>query len=83
MSRYFALLSIGLTGLAAAQIFPPFERVDANRDGRVSALEAAAVEWLDFRKADANRDGTLSRLEYDAQKRTAAVDATVTLTQVR
>jgi len=66
MNKYFALLALGLTSLALAQTLPPFEQVDANKDGRISAMEASAVEGLDFRTADANQDGSLSRQEYDA-----------------
>lgn len=69
MNKYLALLALGLTSLALAQTLPPFEQVDANRDGRISAMEAAAVEGLDFRTADANQDGALSKEEYDAQKK--------------
>jgi len=66
MNKYFALLALGLTSLALAQTLPPFEQVDANKDVRISAMEASAVEGLDFRTADANQDGSLSRQEYDA-----------------
>lgn len=69
MNKYLALLALGLTSLALAQTLPPFEQVDANKDGRISAMEAAAVEGLDFRTADANQDGALSKEEYDAQKK--------------
>lgn len=68
MNRYVVMLAFGLSSLALAQGLPPFEQVDANRDGAISASEAAAVEGLDFRTADTNQDGMLSREEYEAQK---------------
>jgi hypothetical protein len=68
MNKYLGLLTIGLSTLALAQGLPPFEQVDANGDGAISATEAAAVEGLDFNTADANQDGSLSREEYDAQQ---------------
>jgi hypothetical protein len=69
MNKYVGMLALGLSSLALAQALPPFEQVDANRDGRISATEAAAVEGLDFRTADANQDGMLSREEYEATKK--------------
>ncbi len=69
MNKYLGLLVLGLASIALAQSLPPFEQVDANGDGSISATEAAAIEGLDFKAADTNQDGMLSRQEYDAQRK--------------
>jgi EF hand len=67
MNKYLAMLAFGLSSIVlAAEALPPFEQVDANRDGHISKTEAAAVEGLDFATADANQDGMISREEYVA-----------------
>jgi Ca2+-binding EF-hand superfamily protein len=66
MKKFVALLGVTLSSLALAQTLPPFEQVDANRDGAISSSEAAVVEGLDFRTADGNQDGMISREEYAA-----------------
>jgi hypothetical protein len=43
-----------------------FERLDGNRDGRVSLAEATAVRLRAFDRADANRDGRVTREERRA-----------------
>lgn len=45
-----------------------FERVDSNRDGRVSLPEAQAVALARFAMMDANRDGQLTRDERRAAR---------------
>lgn len=40
-----------------------FDRVDANRDGRLSLAEARVAHLAMFTAADANRDGTVTREE--------------------
>ncbi len=70
MNKYVAMLAFGLsTMVLAADALPPFEQVDANRDGHISQSEAAAVEGLDFATADTNQDGMLSRAEYEALRK--------------
>ena len=61
-----AAFILGISSVALAQALPPFDEVDQNRDGQITASEAAAVEGLDFSTADANQDGALSREEYEA-----------------
>jgi Ca2+-binding EF-hand superfamily protein len=43
-----------------------FERIDANRDGRVTLAEATTQRLRAFDRADANRDGRLTREERQA-----------------
>lgn len=69
MNKFIAILGVAISSLALAQALPPFEQVDANRDGGISPSEAAVVEGLDFRTADANQDGLISREEYSALSR--------------
>ena len=55
------------TRVAAAEAATPsFTRLDADADGRVSAIEAANNSRVAaaFTSADANRDGYLSKAEY-------------------
>jgi hypothetical protein len=72
MSKLIPILLAGFgfsTGvLGQDQDLPPFEQVDANRDGVIAVDEAAAIEELelDFRTADANQDGVIDRAEYRA-----------------
>jgi EF hand len=67
MRKLFGLISAVFFGTVLAQAsLPPFEDVDANKDGQISKEEAANVEGLDFASADANQDGMLSREEYEA-----------------
>lgn len=53
------------TRVAAAET-PSFTKLDADADGRVSAIEAANNSRVAaaFTAADANRDGYLSKAEY-------------------
>ncbi|MBU4423020.1 MULTISPECIES: calcium-binding protein [unclassified Acidovorax] len=52
------------TGSAAAAAF---DRADANRDGKLSADEAAMLPAIGnrFEQLDTDRDGSLSRTEFD------------------
>jgi Ca2+-binding EF-hand superfamily protein len=43
-----------------------FERMDANKDGKVTLAEATAMPLAMFDKADTNKDGTLSPEEREA-----------------
>jgi Ca2+-binding EF-hand superfamily protein len=45
-----------------------FERIDANKDGRLSLAEAVARPLERFTRADANNDGTLTREERRAAR---------------
>jgi Ca2+-binding EF-hand superfamily protein len=51
-------------GPAAAQSLADFERIDADKDGAVSAAEFEAARRRDFDNLDANKDGRLSREEF-------------------
>ena len=63
----FLLLLVGFAGAAAAAGDERFEKIDYDRDGKVSLAEAAGNADLvkGFDRADRNRDGKLSRREYD------------------
>lgn len=61
-----SIVAFGFSTAAFAQDLPSFEEVDTNRDGMISAEEAAAVEALDFATADTNQDGVIDRAEYAA-----------------
>ena len=45
-----------------------FERMDANKDGRVSLAEATALRLQRFDRIDANRDGRITREERRAAR---------------
>jgi hypothetical protein len=59
---------------AAESTTPSFTRLDADADGRISAIEAASNSRVaaGFTSADANRDGYLSQAEYAQLARAAA-----------
>ncbi len=50
----------------AQSMTPSFTQLDADADGRISAIEAASNSRVaaGFTSADANRDGYLSKAEY-------------------
>lgn len=60
------LVALGLFSSAALAAPPAFEDIDRNKDGAITADEAASVEGLDMASADANGDGMLSKTEYEA-----------------
>lgn len=60
------LMALGMFSGAALAAPPAFEDVDRNKDGAITADEAAGVEGLDMAAADANGDGMLSKKEYEA-----------------
>lgn len=55
-------------GSPAAQTLADFERIDANKDGAVSADEFDTARRRDFDLLDANKDGFLSRPEFINQR---------------
>jgi len=65
-----ALMALGMFSGVALAAPPAFEDVDRNKDGAITADEAAGVEGLDMASADANGDGMLSKQEYDAAAKT-------------
>lgn len=60
------LMALGMFSGIASAAPPAFEDVDRNKDGAITADEAAGVEGLDMASADANGDGMLSKKEYEA-----------------
>jgi len=60
----FVLAAMGTAAAALATTLPPFEKVDVDRDGKISQAEAATVRDLNFAAADANKDGMLDQGEY-------------------
>lgn len=68
MSKRFltALMALGMFSGVALAAPPAFQDVDRNKDGAITADEAAAVEGLDMTSADANGDGKLTKKEYEA-----------------
>lgn len=66
----YSWLLVACTLLAASPAIAEqkaFERLDANRDGSITATEAAfePALWLEFDEADADHDRRLSREEFD------------------
>jgi Ca2+-binding EF-hand superfamily protein len=59
---------------AAESATPSFTTLDADADGRVSAIEAANNSRVAaaFTSADANRDGYLSKAEYAQVEKSAS-----------
>ena len=49
---------------------PQFDALDANRDGRISAAEAASDATIVFSTADKNGDGYLDSSEYQHRSMT-------------
>ena len=45
-----------------------FERIDADKDGRISLAEVTTQRLRAFDRADANRDGRLTREERQATR---------------
>ena len=62
---------------AADAATPSFTKLDADADGRISAIEAAHNSRVaaGFTAADANRDGYLSKGEYMQLAQAASSDA--------
>lgn len=58
------LVALGMFSGVALAAPPAFQDVDVNKDGAITADEAAGVEGLDMASADANGDGKLSMKEY-------------------
>jgi hypothetical protein len=58
----------------ADSMTPSFTKLDADADGRVSAIEAANNSRVaaGFTSADANKDGYLSKGEYSQLEKSAA-----------
>jgi Ca2+-binding EF-hand superfamily protein len=65
MRPFLLLAALALPAAAADE---RFDKLDFDRDGRVSLAEAAGNADLvkGFDRADRNRDGKLTRKEYDA-----------------
>lgn len=61
-----ALMALGMFSGVALAAPPAFQDVDINKDGVITAEEAAQVEGLDMTIADANGDGKLTMQEYEA-----------------
>jgi hypothetical protein len=60
----FVAAALSLAGTSLATTLPPFEKVDVDRDGKISQSEAATVRDLNFASADTNKDGMLDQGEY-------------------
>ena len=61
-----ALAALGMFSGIAMAAPPAFQDVDINKDGVITAEEAAQVEGLDMTTADVNGDGKLTMEEYNA-----------------
>lgn len=59
---------------AAESMTPSFTKLDADADGRISAIEAANNSRVaaGFTSADANKDGYLSKAEYAQLERSSS-----------
>jgi hypothetical protein len=64
-------------GTTAESMTPSFTKLDADADGRISAIEAAGNSRVaaGFTPADANRDGYLSQGEYAQLARASSTNA--------
>ncbi|MRR34604.1 hypothetical protein EG829_07885 [bacterium] len=51
-------------GAARGNKQPQFQKMDCNRDGRISSDECLALWTIRFQHADENRDGSLTSKEY-------------------
>jgi hypothetical protein len=62
---------------AAESMTPSFTKLDADTDGRVSAIEAANNSRVaaGFTAADANKDGYLSKAEYSQLEKASSSSA--------
>jgi hypothetical protein len=83
LSFVTVLVGFGVPGFAHAAILgtDEFARLDANKDGVVSAAENAAGTRAIFRQADANRDDVLTVTELAvAEERKASREARDTTT---
>ena len=60
-----ALAALGMFSGIAMAAPPAFQDVDINKDGVITAEEAAQVEGLDLTVADTDGDGKLTMQEYE------------------
>jgi hypothetical protein len=54
---------------------PAFDKLDTNRDGRISQAEASADANIVFTSADANGDGYLDKSEWKKQEKGSTAPA--------
>jgi hypothetical protein len=69
MSRWlYSVVLVGTFAMAAVALAaaPTFDKVDTNKDGKISKSEGKAVKGLNFSKADKDKNGWLDRAEYEA-----------------
>jgi hypothetical protein len=52
-------------GPSGTEAKPAFQKLDANRDGKISAAEFSKLQGGDLGRLDINGDGSLDRTEYD------------------